>query len=161
MARDILWQATVAIALDNPIIGIGGDKFIELSPQYVDRVDPVLIQFEEDRYWQYRTLGSDAPHNDFLRTWAYYGSFALLAYIWLLFSIINNSAKSFRKSKNRFIKGISLGIAGALITYVVNSFYHNIASTLPILWILAGLSLAATKLTAKETPVKQLPSPVN
>lgn len=158
VARSILWQAVTAVAIDHPVLGIGGDQFITLSPQYASRVDPELIKFEEDRYYQYRTLGSDAPHNDFLKVWAYYGTLAIIMYFWFHFAIINSCANTFRKSKNRFIKGIALGLAAALITFVVNSFYHNVSSTLPILWILAGFALAAAKLTAREKAVIKLPT---
>jgi putative inorganic carbon (HCO3(-)) transporter len=161
VARSILWQAVIAVALDNPILGIGGDQFLKISPEYANKIDPELIKFEEDRYYQYRTLGKDAPHNDFLRVWAYYGTPALIVYIWFHFALISSCASTFRKSKNRLIKGLALGLAAALVTYVVNSFYHNVSSTLPIIWILAGFSLVVAKLAAREktAPVVQEMAP--
>jgi O-antigen ligase len=150
IARSILFQAGTAVALDNPILGIGGGKFREVSPQYSDRVDPELIAYEQERYWGYRTLGTEEPHNDFVMIWVSYGTLALAAYLWLYFAILRNFYVSFRKSKNRFIKGLSIGLAGALITYIVNSFYHNLLVTLPLFWILAGFSLVVMRLAARE-----------
>jgi O-antigen ligase len=155
VGRTILWQAGVGAALDNPILGIGADQFISVSPRYASSVDPYLIHWEEDRYWSWRTLGTLQPHNDFLNIWVSYGTGALIMYLWLHFAIVRNCFLAFRSSKDKIIRGLALGLAGALITYVANSFYHNISNTMPLLWILAGFSIVAVKLARKsnETPV--------
>jgi len=150
IARDILSQAGTAIALDNPILGIGAERFTEVSPQYVYRIDPVLIAWEAERYWSYTTLGDDEPHNDFIMIWLSHGTLALIVYILLYFIMIYNLMYSFRNSNNRFIKGVSVGLAAGLITYVANSYYHNLLATLPLLWIIAGFTLVTSKLAAKE-----------
>jgi O-antigen ligase len=146
VSRSIVWQAGVGIALSNPILGIGADQFVSVSPEYANKVDPKLLQWEEDRYYSWRTLGTTAPHNDFLSIWVSYGTIALVIYIWLHFAIMRNWFESFHISKRRFIKVISLGLAGALVTYIVNCFYHNISSEFPLLWIMAGFSAATLKL---------------
>jgi len=150
VARDVLWQAGVAIALDNPIFGIGADRFMEVSPGYAYRVDPALIAWEQDRYWQYSTLGNDEPHNDFLMMWLTHGTPALIVYVIIYFIIIYNLMYAFRNSKNRFVKGVAVGLAAGIITYIANSFYHNLLDTLPLLWIIAGFSLVTAKLTHQE-----------
>lgn len=156
VARVILQQASIAVALDHPVLGIGGGQFTTISPQYADSVDPSLLDWEAQRYWSYRTLGKDQPHNDFLMIWLSYGTIALALYLWLFFVVLHNCFRSFRASKNHFIKGLSLGIASALATYVANSFYHNLIVDLPLFWTLAAFSLVATKLAAKERET-QLP----
>ena len=156
IARPILWQAGVAIAIDNPVLGIGGNRFLRISPQYAYAVDSSLLQWEEDRYWDYKTLGTQAPHNDFLNVWVSYGTVALIAYIWIHFTILRNYFDSYRATKRRFIKGFSLGLAGALVAYVVNSFYHNLSSDLALLWIMAGFSLTTAKLAIKSKTSSQV-----
>lgn len=150
MARDILRQAGIAIALDNPIFGIGNERFLEVSPRYASRVDPYLIEWEGNRYYSYTTLGNDEPHNDFIMIWLSSGTLSMIVYIVLHFLIIYTLMYSFRNTHNRFIKGLSVGLAAALVSYVVNSFYHNLLASLPLLWILAGLSLVTAKLSAQE-----------
>ena len=150
VARGILTQAGTAIALDNLILGIGSERFTEVSPQYVYRVDPALIEFEENRYWSYTTLGADEPHNDFIMMWLSHGTPALIVYALLYFIMFYNLMYSFRNSNNRFIKGVSVGLAAGLITYITNSFYHNLLATLPLLWIMAGFTMVTAKLAAKE-----------
>ncbi len=150
VARAILWQAGLAIAFDNPITGIGAEQFMTVSPQYASRIDPSLIDWERNRYWSYMTLGNDPPHNDYLMMWVNYGVLALVMFLWLHFVILSNFMKSYFKSNNRFLKALSLGFAGAFITYVANSFYHNLLDTMPLFWVLAGFSLVMIKLAAKE-----------
>jgi O-antigen ligase len=149
-SRPILWQAGVAIALDNPILGIGGDQFISVSPQYASSVDPSLLSWEEERYWGYSTLGSEELHNDFLKMWVSYGTFALLTYVWLYVAVLRNCVNSYHMSKRAFIKGLSVGLGAALVAYGINSFYHNCLQTFPLLWIIVGFSLATSKLALME-----------
>jgi O-antigen ligase len=150
-SRPILWQAGIAIAMDNPLLGIGTDQFILISPEYVDSVDEELIEWEEERYWSYRTLGSVEPHNDFLNIWVSYGIFALITYLWLYVAIMRNLLESYWMSSNRFLRGISVGLAAALVAYGVNAFYHNLLTTMPLFWILAGCSMITFKLATKES----------
>jgi O-antigen ligase len=157
ISREILWQAGLAIAEDHPILGIGVDQFIKVSPQYTARVDPALIQWETNRYWSYRTLGNEPPHNDYMMMWVSYGIIALVLFIWLHFVIFNNFMKAYFLSTDKFTKGISLGFAAALVTYVVNSFYHNMLATMPLFWVLAGFSLVTMKLAKKEKKLQPVP----
>jgi O-antigen ligase len=159
--KKILWQVGVAIAMDNPIIGIGGGQFKGASVDYASSVDPELLVWEEEHYWGFSTLGSTAIHNDFLRVWVGYGTFALLAYLWFLIAALMNFFDSYRTSRERFIRGLSVGLAAAVAAYAVNALYHNVMSGMPLLWILAALSLATTKLAFREKKVKQLPGPAS
>jgi O-antigen ligase len=147
--RKILFQAGTAIAMDNPVFGIGRGQFILVSPQYASRVDPDLIARQEE-YWGYRTLGSQAVHNDFLSTWVSYGTLALAVYLWFFIVIFSNFFSAYRGSRNRFIKGLSLGLAAGLIVYVTNAFYHNLMSTVHLIWIMAGFSIVTTKLALEK-----------
>ena len=48
------------------------------------------------------------------------------------------------------MKGIALGCFGALIAFAVNSSFHNLFTSALTFWILAGTSLALTKLAERE-----------
>jgi O-antigen ligase len=151
LSRQILWQAGIAIAMDNPILGIGGDRFKTVSVEYRSSVDPELRAWEEEAYWGYSAIGNEQPHNDFLKMWVSYGTLALVLYIWLYFVFLKNLLLSYRTSNKRFIKGVSVGLAAALVAYGVNAFFHNSFATLPLFWIVGGLSLATTKLAINGT----------
>jgi O-antigen ligase len=156
ISRQILWQAGIAIAIDNPILGIGGNQYKNVAPQYAANVDQNLLAWEEERYWGYHTLGSEAIHNDFLNVWVSYGTLALAAYLWLFVAILRNFLDSYQMSRRRFIKGLSLGLAAALVGYGVNAFYHNLMTTMSLLWILAGFSLVTAKLALKRKGQAQI-----
>jgi hypothetical protein len=143
-SRQVLWQAGIAIAADYPVLGIGGDRFKIVSPEYASAVDSELMARQE-QYWSYRDLGSLEAHNDFLGIWVSYGTLALVAYLWLLAAVIWTLHVAYVASKRRFIKGLSIGLAAALVAYVANAFYHNLMATLPLFWILVAFSLAAAK----------------
>jgi O-antigen ligase len=158
IGRKILYQAGLAIALDNPILGIGGDNFENVAPQYRDSVDPELLQYEEEKFWSFSTLGSTEIHNDFLGIWVFYGIFAFLSYLFLYFVIIRTCVNSYIHSNRNFIKGLSIGLAAGLIAYGINAFYHNLLSTFPLFWIIAGFSLAIAKLVEKEKVIGKIDS---
>jgi O-antigen ligase len=156
ISRQIVWQAGMGIVADYPILGIGADQFKTVSPRYASKVDPALLQWEKERYWSYQSLGNIAPHNDFLMVWVSYGTLALAAYLWLLFAMLRNFLYYYRASNVRFIRGLSVGLAAGVIVYGANAFYHNVFSTMPLFWILAGLSIAIAKVTHTEPGESQL-----
>ena len=152
VARQILWQAGIAIAMDNPILGIGGDQYASVAPRYAGSVDSSLLAWESEQYWGYASLGNEKIHNDFLSVWVSYGTLALVAYLWLFIAVLRNFIYAYKPSTNRrFIRGLSVGLAAALVAYGANAFYHNLMTTMPLFWILAGFSLATAKLAQKKT----------
>ncbi len=134
------------MALDHPIIGIGNANFNTLSTQYQSKVDSSLLAYEKQEYWSYRTLGSEPPHNDFINFWLSYGTPALIVFIWIFLMVARNFIYSYRISRNSFLRGLSIGLAAALVAYGINAIYHNVMATIPLFWILAGFSLAVSKL---------------
>jgi putative inorganic carbon (HCO3(-)) transporter len=157
ISRDILWDAGIAMAMQNPVLGIGGGQYSAKAPEYLNYVDPSLIQWENNEYWGYSSLSNELIHNDFLYHWVSYGTLALIIYLWMYFRILNNFLKSYRSSKRRFIKGLSIGLAAAVVAYGVNAFYHNLVVTFPLFWILAGFSVAVVKLMKSKEDKHQLP----
>jgi O-antigen ligase len=157
--REILWQASLAIVKDYPILGIGGNQFTILSPQYSWAVDPALIKQQEE-YWSYRTLGNQKPHNDFLMIWVSYGTIALAVYIWFFFSVLRNCLNSARTTNKRFVRGLAIGLAAGLVSYTANSFYHNLLAGMPLLWIIAGFSVALAKFSSDDKSLSK-PKQIN
>jgi O-antigen ligase len=143
--RQVLWEAGLAIVSDNPILGIGAGQYRIVSPQYASRIDPAMMRIQET-YWEYQTLGSRDPHNDFLTVWVSYGTLALVVYLWLFIAVLRNLFLAYRMSKQRLIKGLSIGLSTGLVAYMVNAFYHNCIAAMPLFWILAGFSVAVAKL---------------
>jgi O-antigen ligase len=145
--RLILWQAGAMIALDHPIFGIGQGRFVEISELYSEEVTATTALVPE------AVLGQEEAHNDFIRVWVSFGTLALLAYLFVFVSTFRNFFYGYKRSKHLFVKGLALGGFAALISYMVNAFTHNLMDSSPILWILAGFSLALVKLADSQTPV--------
>jgi O-antigen ligase len=146
--RLVLWQTGIKVAVENPILGIGGNNFREASLAYASIINPNLMKLEgtDD------VLGVYQPHNDFISAWASYGTMALLAYLWMFISIFRNFLEAYRNSSTRFLKVLSLGCIGSMVAYIVNAATHNLMETSALIWIFAGLSIAVTKLMLSKRP---------
>jgi O-antigen ligase len=138
--RLVLWQAGAMIAMDNPIFGIGQGRFIEVSEAYSSEVDVNTVEGAMG------ALGMEQVHNDFIRVWVSFGTPALLVYLWVFIVVFRTFYYGYRRSSSVFIKAIAFGGCGALMAYIVNAFSHNLMDSVPLLWILAGFSIAVTKL---------------
>jgi O-antigen ligase len=142
-ARPILWSAALDIALDNPLFGIGHEEFTTISPSYASMSSGAVRNSES-------VLGRYNPHNDYLNVWVSYGTAALVLYCVLIILIWRNFLHATRRCFDPLLRGIALGSLGALMAFAVNSFFHNLFTTTLTFWVLAGLSLALTKLASAE-----------
>ena len=151
-SRLVLWQASLNVALDNPVVGIGYDQFVETASEYSLAIDPELMETQGAG----SAIGVHEPHNDFLRVWLSFGTPALLAFIVFIIGIFRNFIESYRKSQNTFLKGLSLGCTAALVAYIVGASIHNVMDSMFLIWILGGLSIAITKISVPaRQPVRQ------
>ena len=149
-ARPVLWSASFDIVKDHPVIGVGHDKFLELSPQYADQDQVIEEPLIENVADPNDVLGRFAPHNDYLNVWLSWGTFALAAYLAILLVTLLNLKDAFYQLLDPFLRGIALGGFGVLIAFCANSFFHNFFDSTLTIWVLAGLSLAMIKLAALE-----------
>jgi O-antigen ligase len=142
-SRLALWQAGAKIAMDYPVFGIGQGRFEKVSLNYASGIHidsmPEVVGI----------LGQEQPHNDFLRVWLSFGTPALVVYLVIFFGIFRNFYRGYKDATKKFLRALSLGCFAALIAYIVNAAMHNLMDSVPLLWILAGLSIAVLKV-AKE-----------
>ena len=140
--RPVLWEAGLNIALDHPYLGVGHDKFLEVSPDYASRIGRSALE----RQGAASALGRYQPHNDFLNVWLSWGTGALVLYLALFVLSIQNYLEVFFRTTEPLLKGLALGGIGAVLAFGANSFFHNLFDSTLTLWLLAGLSLALAKL---------------
>lgn len=140
--RMVFWQAGLDIVKDNPVLGIGHRDYEEVSVQLQETLNPYYLNMWEAG----ASLGTAPVHNDFLNVWLSFGTPALLLYLVLFGAVFWNFVEAFRRADSPFLKAISLGGAGAVAAYSVNAFMHNIMDSSALFFILAGLSLALTRL---------------
>lgn len=134
-----LWQVGFAIALDNPLTGIGRENFESVSLQYAGTVGDTAGA---------ASLGVERPHNDFLTVWTSWGLAALAGYLLLMV----NAAKNFlaaARAPDPLVRGLAVGGVGWLATYAANSAFHNYLDSSTLLWVFAGLSVVLARLAAR------------
>ncbi len=145
-SRLVMWQAGVEIVKDHPFLGIGHRDFQEASTEYRSEIDPYYLEL----YGAGSLLGRNQVHNDFLNIWLSFGTPAFLLFLFFFGTIFYNFIEAFRRLGSPFLKGLSLGCAGAVAGYADNAFFHNVMDSSALLFILAGLSLALSRLARKR-----------
>ncbi|MFN8542173.1 MAG: O-antigen ligase family protein [Thermomicrobiales bacterium] len=139
-SHDALLQVALAIALDNPISGVGHEHFEELSLEYAGELDSAAASNA--------SLGVDRPHNDFLTVWISWGIAALVAYVFLFLGAIKNFVAAAR-APDPLVAGLAVGGVGWLATYAANSAFHNYLDSSTLLWVFAGLSVVLARLAER------------
>ncbi len=141
-SRIVLWQAGIAMAKDNPIFGVGHEGFFRLAPQYAPSVEvPATIA----DLGVEGALGRFAVHNDFLHVWLSFGTPALIVFAWFQWIILVNYFQAYQRARDPWIRGASLGLLAATVSYIVHIFAHNGIDTTILLWFLAGFSQVMLK----------------
>lgn len=132
------WQVGLALVLAHPIDGIGHDAFTDTAREYVD-----VVREDPQGPGATRSIqkGTAEPHNDFLNVWFSWGIAAFLTYLGLFIGSLINLFRAVR-SPDVLIRGLAVGSIGGLITYAVNSAFHNYLDSGAYLWMYAGLSVA-------------------
>jgi len=137
-SHQALWEAGIAIALDNPIIGIGHENFEEVSAQYGG------VETDSSGNGKYR------PHNDYLEVWTSWGIFALAGYVGMMVFSFKNLWIA-RRSDDLLIRALTMACVGGLARYAVDSGFHNFLDNGTFLWMFVGLSIALASI-AQQAP---------
>jgi O-antigen ligase len=137
LSHEVLWQLGLAVALDNPVLGIGNEHFEEVVIDYFRQVTGA------------EAAAGQRPHNDFLNVWLSWGTGALLAYLLIFAGSLANYIQAARRGP-WWVRGLAVGGAGGLVAYGVNSAFHNSLDSSTFLWVYAGLSAALARLEGPE-----------
>jgi O-antigen ligase len=159
-----MWQVGLALAMDNPVLGVGSEKWEEVSMLYVDHVD---LGDDDDRQAHAEgAVGKSSPHNDLLAYWGFFGVGGLLALLGLLWGITKNCLGATRAT-DLWIRGMAVAIIAGLAGYMGNALFHNVTTTTTLLWMYAGVSVplarwaqAPGRLGPGETVAMWRPRPV-
>ncbi len=107
-SRAIIWTTSLGIFLDHPIFGVGFNNFAGLYESYRPQGAPVFGH----------------AHNDFLNTAANAGIVGLVAFIWLMFSILKGLVKIFRGAKGDLATSISNAVLLSFVAYLAASQFQ-------------------------------------
>ena len=125
-----IWKSTLQMIKCNPVFGTGIGTYGDIYNKYAFPIEGSVA-----RYGRYTRFA----HNEYLHITAEVGIFALLAFLWFIFSILK-----LRPDTN----GESIGIYCAIIAILIHSivdFNLHLTLILLLLGILIGLHLSITR----------------
>lgn len=141
--RVALWLAGLLIVRDHPLLGIGYNRFLGFAPRYTARVASIAHLTPGSL----TALGTLPPHNDFLAMWIAFGTLGAVAFALLHAFGFWSAWRTWRRTRDPWLRAVILGLAAGLAAYCANAFVHNAYDDSLLLWVLLGLILALDKLS--------------
>ncbi len=138
--RIALWESTLAMIMDHPLLGIGWGAYYFVYPLY-------------DFYMQGHFIKIVHAHNMYLNIAAEIGLIGFGAYMYCFFSTLWRALRNFRYVEEDFLRGILLGCGLALVSLAVNGLtdYVLFNTELSLLyWLLCGLVAALLRLPSVQ-----------
>ncbi|MEP0821997.1 MAG: O-antigen ligase family protein [Ignavibacterium sp.] len=133
-----LWRTSLAIARENPVLGVGEDNFVYVFERY--RVEGY-----------YDTIVH--PHNDYLDALVSSGIPGLLAFVALWGMALRSGYRVAMGSGSGLVRGISMGATLGLAGLLVGSFFQNYYGTFANClgwWFLVGLLFVGARLEVPD-----------
>lgn len=113
-----IWEGSIAMIRDHPLVGIGLNMFRKIFPRYM---------IPNPRYLLPEGLTLSA-HNSFLQAWIELGLLGILAFVGILTFSLRDAMRAYRYSNNASLKVLSFASLIALVSVIIDS----IASPLPV-----------------------------
>ena len=107
-----LWEASIQMIRDHPILGVGLDNFLYHYPQYIlpgAEIEP----------------GMSHPHNLVLDFWARLGIPGVIALVWLLSAFFISGLKLLRSQQQGYGRCLVLGTMGSMVNFVAHGLVDN------------------------------------
>ena len=132
--RYFLWQASLDVISDNPVIGVGPGNFR-------NAVDEKILQYSEETpslWYAYSVIQRGHAHNDLVHLQAVAGIGAVFLYLLFFYFLIYNLLKPDRSIQNSwFLWGVLVLLPAGLF----QCYFQDDEVLLPF-WVLVGLVLA-------------------
>ena len=139
-ARIAIWKITGTMIKDRPILGSGIGTF-----KYNDfRYQAKFFEQGDNRsiYPSYYSFAEKA-HNEYLQLWAELGIIGLAIFLWLIIAYFNYGIRYLKKEKDEQRQGIMIGLMGAVVAFLVHSFFWfplHLTTNVSLLWLFIGLA---------------------
>ncbi|MBP9855449.1 MAG: O-antigen ligase family protein [Candidatus Omnitrophica bacterium] len=154
--RKSVWVDTFKMIKDRPFFGHGSNTYMEV---FQDKYRSYSIK----KYYETIEFVKHAPtyaHNCFLQIWAETGIFSLLAFLWILFKMFQDSIrqiKIFFRQHDHFLF-ISMGLLSGLFAFLTQSFFDTNFYSLQLsayFWYMAGIVMVINRFTIQQEGVGQ------
>jgi O-antigen ligase len=144
-SREALWRGAVRMSMDNPLIGVGPDRYGPESVDYV-RDNPIVIR-------------EPVAHNAYLEILAEDGPFALAAFVAFLagsWLALSRHRRACERAEDREGTRFATALQASLLVAIVGALFLSEQLTIPF-WLIGGLAAVAsqvfrTGLSPAESP---------
>lgn len=131
--RLALWESSVAMIMDHPLLGIGWGSFLKVYPEY-------------DFYINNAATEMFHAHNLYLHYAAEIGVIGAAAYFWYFFGTMFTAFRSSGTEESFLVRRFELGCGLALVTVALGGISDNVLFNIPssmLLWMGCALAMAA------------------
>jgi len=137
--RIAIWKFTGMMIKDRPILGsgIGTYKYntLRYQAEFFEQGDNRSI---------YPYGFAEKAHNEYLQLWAELGTIGLAIFLWLIIAYFNYGIRYLKREKDKQKQGIMIGMMGAVVAFLVDSFFWfplHLLSNLSLFWLFVGLTM--------------------
>lgn len=131
--RLAIWESSVAMILDHPILGIGWGAYRFVYPEYDFYInDPSVIIYH--------------AHNMYLNYAAEIGVIGAMAYFWFFFGTMLAAFFAAGQAESSLARRFELGVGLALVTVALGGLTDDVVFNIPtsmLLWMGCALAMAA------------------
>ena len=139
-SREALWRGAVLMAMDNPVTGVGPNRYGPESVEYV-RDNPVVIE-------------EPVAHSAYLEILAENGPFALAAFLAFLGGSWMTLARQRRASQRARDPGgsrLATALQASLLVAIVGALFLSEQLTIPF-WLIGAFAAVAPRIFETDAP---------
>lgn len=135
--RLALWESTVAMIFDHPVMGIGWGAYWMVYPQYDFYINDPAVKIVH-------------AHNMYLHFAAEIGVFGAMAYFWTFFGTLRMALQ--KRAGTAFLQTFRIGAGLALLSVALGGLTDDVVFNIPtsiLLWMLLALTAASVSIEAE------------
>lgn len=132
LMRIYVWQSTLRMISEHPILGVGAGNF---------RVTYPLYRSPQEKKVTWKGVIYFSAHNDFLQIWAEGGTLGLICFLWMVWVLLRLGWRLV-KTIDVQRKILSAGLLASIVAILVVAFFNpalQIPTTGMCFWVFAGL----------------------
>lgn len=141
--RMALWESTMAMIRDYPLTGIGWGAYLWTYPAY-----DFFIQNPDVKIYH--------AHNMYLHLMAEIGIPAFILFMTIIAKTVYMAVRVAKRSKDRWLSGLAMGIIAAIISLLVNGVTDHILFNIQLsmfFWMMVAAAHLAYQITAEKNEI--------
>ena len=134
--RLAIWESTLAMIFDHPLLGIGWGAYWMVYPEYDFYINDVSVRIFH-------------AHNMFLNYAAEVGVVGLLAFLWYFFGTMVSAFLTSASHASSLVRRFELGVGLALVSVALGGLTDDVVFNIPtsmLLWMGCALAMAAAEI---------------